>query len=409
VTHKLSENVSVELGEPVVVAMSRVGERRWGYFHGPLLSKYPGGRLLLRFRDCPDAVSAYGTPQPTVISEDEGKTWKPFKAEGLPAANKVLEVGGGEFICVPAARPLNIHKPQRLKLPRPVGESTTYARTLYYKLEDCPGKLQKFLTTLAASRWTPKAKTWTAEQIKYPLKDALLWKRAGKNGALVARTWFHHAPVRLGDELLYADYRQLFLLADGSVPGHWATTCMVSKDNGRTWRRRATIAADPKGAWPMSEPDMDVNAAGELVCVLRRAHRVQKSMVITFSKDRGKTWEKPTDLKDPLGDFGVMPDLLTLECGVMALSYGRPGVSLSFSLDGLGRKWTKPVAVVPGSHKDIHRDSDGYTGMVPLGPKRFLLAYQKMRHKDERGKVRKAMLVRQVTVRNGRARRDEPR
>ncbi len=399
--HKLSDRVSIELGEPVVVAMSRAGERRWGYYHGALLSTYPGGRLLLRFRDCPDAVSAYGTPQPTFISADEGKTWKTFSEPGFPTRCKSLELGGGEFICVPSPKPLNIHKP-KLKLPQPVGERTGYVKTLFYKLEDCPKKIQDFVTTLPAARWTPKTKRWTTEQIKYPVKGALLWKRAAKHGNLIARTWFHHAPVRLDDELIYADYRQAYLGKDDSVSKHWSAACMVSRDNGRTWRFRSTLAVDPKGVWPMCEPDMDVNAAGELACVLRRTHRLQKSMVITFSKDRGKTWTEPTDLKDPLGDFGVMPDLLSLKCGVMALSYGRPGVCLSFSLDGLGRKWTKPIPIVRGSHKDKNADSDGYTGMVPLGPNCFLLAYQKMRHKDNDGKVRKAILVRRVTLRQTR-------
>ena len=47
---------------------------------------------------------------------------------------------------------------------------------------------------------------------------------------------------------------------------------------------------------------------------------------------------------------------------------------------------------VPGA------DSCGYTDLVATGPDRFLIAYSHFKHPAENGELRKAILVREVTV-----------
>ena len=43
------DHLVVERDTPVVVAVSKVGERRWGYHQFPKLSPLPGGKQLLTF------------------------------------------------------------------------------------------------------------------------------------------------------------------------------------------------------------------------------------------------------------------------------------------------------------------------------------------------------------------------
>lgn len=175
---------------------------------------------------------------------------------------------------------------------------------------------------------------------------------------------------------------------------------MVSQDNGKSWKRRATIAWDKEGTDSLTEPMLAENVKDELVCVIRRAHHGQKSMLITYSADKGMTWEKPVAL-DKLGNFGVYPALVKLECGVMVLSYGRPGVHLSFSADGGGRKWSEPLTVIEGDPKAVLKHTDGYTFLLPAGRDKLLLAYTDFEHRDAEGKQRKAILVRELTIEGG--------
>ena len=395
--HKLSDKVIVELGKPVVLAVSRVGEKRWGFHQFPALSRLPDGRIFCMFSYQTDAVVSYGNPARTYVSSDDGVTWKLTRDEGpiRGAPHSVIcSLFDGEFLCVPPMPAFDL-KAAKLTMPEPVGQFRAYADNLYYRLADCPKKLRDHFTALPALRWTPKTRGWRKEKVAYDTRGALVTTRAkGRERFLAPTTWFEHPLLRVGRELLYADYRANYLLADGSVPKHCTTVLMVSADNGRTFQRRATIAHDPEGKDLMGEPRLAANALGELVCVIRRAHHVQKPMAITFSKDGGRTWEKPRKLHE----FGVFPDLALLDCGVMALSFGRPGVHLSFSLNGTGRAWTEPISVRPGGTGHVMKQTCGYTSILMLDADSFLLAYSDFEHRRADGRQRKAILVRKVTV-----------
>lgn len=399
VEYDLGNGIHACLDEPVVVSVSKVGEKRWGYHQFVSISQYPGDKILLRYHVGADAVKAYGTASPTFISADNGESWEPFTAEGLPSSGLSCPVFNEQFICLPATKPLNL-KDANLTLPEPVAKLYAYAWHSFFRLDECPPAVQDFFVSMNAARWTPESKQWQHEIIRYDSTNALIWTLAeGEQSYLVARTAFERPPLQFGKELLYADYRTNYLKADGSVPKQWGVTCMVSQDNGKSWKRRSTIALDHQGKDALTEPMLAENVNGELVCVIRRTDQEQKSMLITFSKDRGKTWENPIAL-DQLGAFGVMPCLIRLECGIMVLSYGRPGIWLSFSLNGTGREWTDPVCMLEGDAKQLMCKTDGYTTMLPIGPKQLLLAYTDFDYKDAQGNQRKAVLVRKLTIKD---------
>jgi len=399
VQYDIAEGLRASLDEPVVVALSKVGLKRWGRHQFAFISEYPDGRILLRHHAAADSVTAYGTPTPTYISSDKGKTWKSFTVDGLPSSGMTYPLFDGQFICLPMATPFNLAK-AKLALPKPVGSAYSYLVFLFYRLDECPLPVQRYFEHMECARWRPESKQWKKDTILYDKKNALIWTlEKGKGSKLVPRTAFERPPLRVGRELLYADYRTNYLTDDGSAPKQWGVTCMFSQDNGRSWKRRSTIALDPLGRDAQTEPMLAENVNGELVCVIRRAEQKQKSMMITFSKDRGKTWEKPVALNN-LGGFGVMPCLVRLECGVMVLSYGRPGIWLSFSPDGTGREWTKPVCMLEGKKRERPgpRPTDGYTTLLPIGSNQLLMSYSYFDHKDAQGKQRKAVLVRKLTI-----------
>ncbi len=388
--YDIGKRLSVSLDEPVVVALSKVGLKTWGHHQFAFISEYPDGRILFRYHDGDDAVTARGKPSPTYISSDKGKTWKSFAVDGLPSSGMTYPLFDGHYICLPKAIPFNLTK-AKLVLPKPAGRFFSYHWRLLSHFEKCPLPVQRFFENMECSRWYPESKTWRNDTILYDKKNALIYTQENDPGSdLVPITDFERPPLRVGKELLFADYRTSYLTDDGSVPKQFNVTCMVSKDNGRSWKRRSTIAFDPLGKDALTEPMLAENVNGELVCVIRRSDQKQKSMMITFSKNSGKTWEKPVAL-DNLGKIGVMPCLALLDCGVMVLSYGRPGIWLSFSLDGTGRTWTKPFCM-------LKEDTDSYTTMLPLSPNELLMSYSHFAHKDEQGKQRKAVLVRKLTI-----------
>lgn len=393
----LGGGLRAHLDAPVVVCTSEVGEKRWGRHQFAAISEYPGGRILLRHHAAEDAVKAYGTAQPTYISSDQGKTWQPFKDEGLPPSQMTYPLLDGHFQLIPMAKPFDATA-AGLALPQPVATSRSYNEWSCYRVDQCPTPVQQFMKDYQAVRWTPQSSHWQQEQVTYDIKDALVWSPDPKSKTrLLSRTCFEHPPLRLGRELLFADYRSNFIQPDGSIPKKWAITCMVSQDNGKSWQRRSTIALDRQASDSLTEPMLAQNTKGELVCVIRRADHEQKPMCITYSADRGKTWEELTSL-EKLGNFGVFPGLQSLECGVMVMSYGRPGIYLSFSTDGTGRNWSAPFCMLAGDAKAILKHTDAYTSMLSVGPNKLLLAYTDFQYIDPQGQQRKAVLVRTLTI-----------
>jgi hypothetical protein len=398
-TYTLTETVSVRIGAPVVVAVSRPGETRWGFHQFPALSPLPDGRILCTFNKQRDAVAAYGGASGAYVSADHGATWKRAKVADLgliaphPAVSPVFD---GEYLCAPATAAFDAKK-HKVELPEPVAQFHAYTNNSIYRLADFPKQVREHFAALPAYRWTPETKEWRKTTVKYDTKGMLLWARAeGDEQFLLPRTWFERRLLKVGEELLYADYRARYRLDDGSRPKHHSSTLMVSTDNGRSFQRRATIATDRKGKDAMCEPRLALNARGELVCVIRRVvSGVQRPMMITYSKDAGRTWTKPR----ALFEFGVWPSLVSLECGVMALSFGRPGVHLSFSPNGGGRTWTDPLTVRKGNPKKVTTKTCGYSDLLALDADSFLIAYSDFEHKDKQGQQRKAILVRRVDVR----------
>lgn len=391
VKHILNEKAYVEYGDPVVVAISSIDEKRWGFHQFPLLGQLPDGSIELSYSNNEDAVTAYGTKCPTFISKDQGLTWVNFE-QGTPTIVKphaiICNVAPGEFLYAPPARPLDISV-AGLTLPK-ANILTDKGQIELHRIEDCPKAIQEFCSEIDAYRWTGKTKTWTAEKIKYETKGAVVWKNAkGKEVNLVPRTWFEHPPVKLGDELIYADYRAKFLGADGKPDLFWTSTCMVSKDKGQSWSNRGTIhygSNEGQAYEPMISPTSD----GGLICVIRTSGGGgSEKLLTTHSKDAGKTWSKVK----AINDYGVFPGVILLENGVLVVSYGRPGVHLKFSADGLGETWSNQISLIPSTGS-----SCGYTGLIAINENEFLIAYSDFKHIDNNKKTRKAILVRRVKV-----------
>jgi len=385
--------MNIALGQPVVAAVSAVGEDRWGFHQFPNLTRLPDGEILLTWADAADASETHGQPAPSRVSSDQGRTWQRFRGTPHPLRPhySVSEVFDGEYLAMPSHPYLDIAR-AGVAMPEPVSVANVYGTVRSYRVAELPPAVQDYYRRIPARRWSPQTRQWQDDVVEYDLDGMLAWKR--DNSDLLPRTYFERSLLKRDGELLYADYRVRYAPDDGAVPAKSGSHLMVSTDNGRTFQRRATIAVDPRGADLYGEPQLAPTADGRLVCVIRKTDQQQKPMAITWSADAGHTWTPPQELLD----FGVWPCVELLGCGTLVLSYGRPGVHLRFDEAGTGEQWSPPTTLIHGAGRQVQRHTCGYTNLLALSDDSFLIAYSDFLHRDADGASRKAILVRQVTV-----------
>ena len=99
------------------------------------------------------------------------------------------------------------------------------------------------------------------------------------------------------------------------------------------------------------------------------------------------------------------PHLLLLKNGVLVLCYGRPGMSVSFSFDGEGRRWSHHVRLVQGyrdrqaSEPAFGDTSSGFGRLESIADDSFLVAYDAANYFARAGDVpRNAVLARPISV-----------
>jgi photosystem II stability/assembly factor-like uncharacterized protein len=152
--------------------------------------------------------------------------------------------------------------------------------------------------------------------------------------------------------------RHVFDLGEGAilavtygVPRQSNCNLLKSTDGGATWKHFSTIGSG-------YEPSVARLSPSEFTAVIRQSSL--KGFHQFWSHDGGKTWTKPTVLEEG----SVDPDLVVMSNGVLACSYGRPGIGLMLSTDG-GKTW--------GDHRVItHQLGFNYGTIQEVQPGRLL-------------------------------------
>jgi len=243
----------LDLSDPVVAAVSAPNETRWGFTQFPALSRLPDGRILLCYADAEDASETHGNSAPALVSADEGENWVAFAGEPNPVRPHyaITAAYQDEFFAVPSIRYFDL-KETAITLPEPVAESFVYGPLYTYRVTDFPPEVLEHFRWLDARRWTPETRRWVDEKVEYETKDLLCWRR--KDSDLLPRAFFERPALRHRGEILYADYRVRYALEDGFVAEKGGTDLMASKDNGRSFERRAVVGVDRTGRDLMGEP-----------------------------------------------------------------------------------------------------------------------------------------------------------
>jgi hypothetical protein len=151
---------------------------------------------------------------------------------------------------------------------------------------------------------------------------------------------------------------------------------LVSTNGGRSFHTRSVIATPADSPWGNegpNEPAIEIMPNGDLVCVMRTGiasglstdgRSIAAPMLLSRSQDGGYTWTHTKMLYN-----GVMPKLLRMSNGLVALAFGRPGNNLVFSTDN-GYHWGHEVAI---SRADVL--TSGYIDIIELAPGKLLAVY----------------------------------
>ncbi len=183
----------------------------------------------------------------------------------------------------------------------------------------------------------------------------------------------------------------------------------VSRDSGNTWESRGPVFWG--GAY--SGAGIEVLANGDLLATVCLEYSSPRLIHQALSRDGGYTWSRPVQ---PSGIHGLIPagsqfggayqapNPLLLGNGVLVLAHGRPGMSVSFSFDGRGNRWSHHLRVLHGyraRHTSVPMfdTSSGCGALAPVSDDSFLVAYDQYNYVAGPGDLpRNSILVRKVTV-----------
>lgn len=390
--------LKVQFTEPVVISVASRPEK-WGFFQFPTIGRNPDGTLLAKWNMATDAIESYGMHNHgSSGSADNGKTWK---IQSAPESVSGLLLPNGDRIAVNTPKPIKV---EDLKLPKPIGSrAENYPRKAvytFYKMDELPESRQG----IYLNRLRKGEKEWKLEKAALYDPQAARYELTG----LVPILWSGDMHVAPDGSIIAGVYPGFYVDENGKVYPKDGIFFYRSTDNGHSWKIQGRILYSPdlkldgvgEERMGFMEPAFEILADGTYLCVMRTSDgKGDGPMYISRSNDLGVTWSKP----EVLTSAGVLPQILELDNGVIALSSGRPGVQLRFSTDK-GQTWTDSFEMMPYGDKQKNNItwydhvSCGYTGLLATGQDRFLIIYSDFRHLNAQKEFRNAIKVREVIV-----------
>lgn len=329
------DELKISVGTPLIVSKSR----SWHWY--PSIRKIGDGSLLLVFSIMADALpeSIVKPHHVMVRSQDGGNSWYFHRYLYFPTT-----VAGDAHVCAQLSDGTVLELPNNVHV---VGDEEYCVP--YWKSDD-NGKT--FLGPYSASLHLPKGSIETAPAM----------------GRMLANVRIYRSVIELDKGDLLASMYGKF-----KSEKKYRSFLVKSTDRGASWSYLSTIAYDPNvGTEGFCEPVMGLLKNGEILCIMRTGSG--EPLYQSRSRDQGKRWSNPV----PTGARGVDPDLVVMESGIIACSYGRlqprKEIEPSFSLDSRlpasmgvrimfskdeGASWTNHTTTYTGP-------STGYTGIEEI-------------------------------------------
>ncbi len=380
----------IHLSEPVMVAMAEQ-EERWGYFQFPSIGRTEEGFLVVEWQMQEDSYMSYGrnserkyTP---MMSKDNGKTWIPLdKSYNIYRRGNNVYLKNGGFLQVKSqqAKAIKDYK----QFPK---EEFSDGEYKYFLSDSLPNDLQGIYIYYVDKKNRAKiihSKLYDPGALRYSIDEQM------------PIVWWGNIKQLADSSLVAGVYPSLYKSEQGTlVKG--GISFYTSNDYGESWSITGKIPYIPdniakqRGNGSYDEPAFEILPDSSFICIMRSG--ATSPLYRSYSNDKGITWSTPR----PFTPNGVKPQLLQLACGVLVLSSGRPGVQLLFNFDKRGILWTESIDMIPFMNADgtYSRDvSCGYTSMIEDGIDSFMLVYSDFTKIDSKGRSRKSILCRKITV-----------
>ncbi len=315
------EQIQVTVGKPFTISSSK------GHYNFPTLKQISEKESFVAVWASPDAaLQPEDCKVACLWTQDGGRTWeKPVMFHGN-------ELGGHSWI--------------RRK------DGTCV--WLSYFCRPAGGEDFTRLTCNVGHSSDGRSYSWSTGAVSLP-KPAKKWA-SGNAYMVFARS------------ILEMDDGSLLATMYGQLEGDAKYRCILvrSADGGETWDYYSTIAYRPDAPGEgCCEPVVVRTSAGELLCVMRVSSGLP--MWSCRSKDDGRTWTRARPMPDDA--VSVFPDAVLMSNGVLAVSFGRPGCHIMFSVNGRGLRWTSRTTIHEGTN------TDAYTAIREVAPGRLLYVF----------------------------------
>ena len=395
-TPEKPKSFHLEIGEPVVVTQGAVGDNAWGHNQFPGLAYTLDGNILATWCYSNDTIDDYVDVYRKKVSTDGGLTWS--DDESLCSIPDKFQMSNGKYFA--GFERANAHYTTWQNEYTP---AMTWGSNNGYKLffaEDLPknedttvwayeydaatGEKTKFECTVnwphAPLTEFPGSKIYPMTQMFALSQDSIITI----DGVMYLAMYFYG----------FNSYSTTREYAVTNHSKYYSTYIFSSEDNGRTWNflsQLTTLGNSIQFSEGLCEPNLNVMPDGS-VMILMRSGGDSKPCYWARSKDNCKTWS----IVKKFDEIGVLPQMVTLDCGVSIATYGRPYMRICATSDPTGRTWQDPQTFDLASGED--QTSCYYTDLLALDDTHALWIYSDFKYSNADGVPVKSIITRVITV-----------
>ncbi len=423
VTQSLMENYydaykdfRVELGEAITVYQAPEADTHWGHYQFPSISYTASGAIRVSWSYSNDSIydnTNHGIPNPVryATSFDGGLTWQPGVNDAGTNYDdaKVLMSNGRYFTGFSGRTGAFEMDPNVLGKYTPMMSGVMGNTIDVYNAED----VKEYKFRLTGSERDPKTGAVYSFTAKVnwpymPLNAYHSYQTGVKSYINPVEGYFglqnYMGMISTEDGLYFA----LYTVGVDSKTGiagryhqYYSVYVFHSEDCGRTWNYVSQISMTRKlfneaiGSGTtcegFDEPTITQAPDGSIVMILRTGSN--NPSYIVRSTDGCKTWSEP----EKFDVCGVLPQLMTLGCGVTIASYGRPDLYVRATSDPSCLEWEDHINV-PLANGSGGSASCYYTRLLRIDDTSAWVVYSDFTTPNADGEPRKSIIVRKITI-----------
>ena len=386
----------LEFGEPVVVTQGKVGDNAWGHYQFPGLAYTLDGNIVANWNYSSDTIDDYENTVSKKVSTDGGKTWS--SDASLCYVSGKFQMSNGKYFA--GFKSANAHSATWQNAYEP---AYTWQNNGDYKMffaEDLPKNED---TTVWGSEYDPETDTTTEFEctVNWPYAPLVEFP-GGKLYPMTQMFSLCQDNIVIIDGVMYLavyfyGFNSYSTTREYAISGHskyYSTYLFSSEDNGRTWNflsQLSTLGTSLTFSEGLCEPCLNVMPDGSIL-LLMRSGGDSKPCYWSRSKDKCKTWS----IIKKFDDIGVLPQMVTLDCGVSIATYGRPYMRVRATSDPTGRTW-QPAQTFELSSGE-NNTSCYYTDLLALDETHALWIYSDFKYPNADGVPVKSIITRVITV-----------